>query len=187
MRGVLASLFLLAAGARAQPPAFVSIPPAADDRLRFGEALPEFEAKDIGGRTWRLDDLRGKFTLIYLWHTFEARGVDAHDRRALSSVHGLPELPEVERFYRMSRTAGNIQVLTFCRDYDYTHAPEYMKEKGHTFPVIADWGLARRLFSGLDGVARQAVVSPDGRLSYPAGSWSLGRLLYEIEKVAGRN
>jgi peroxiredoxin len=108
--------------------------------------FPEFEAKDISGRTWRLEDLRGKFTVIYFWHTFEARKADTLDPQARQRVQALPDLPEVQRFYDKVRTAKNLQVLTFCSDYDYTHAPAYMKEKQYTFPVIADWVLIEKLF-----------------------------------------
>ena len=47
---------------------FLSIPPE-HEGLRFEVQVPPFEAKDIAGRTWRLEDLRGKLTLIYVWNT----------------------------------------------------------------------------------------------------------------------
>ena len=55
---------------------FLSIPPTASDELRFGAHLPRFEAKDISGRTWRFEDLLGKFTVVYIWNTFIASAVD---------------------------------------------------------------------------------------------------------------
>src|ERR1700687_4484826 len=96
---------------------FLSIP-AVSDALRFGMQLPEFEAKDIRGRTWRSEDLRAKFTLIYIWHTFWARDADTHPR----ANPNLLNLPELQRFYDKVRNAKNIQVLAFCWDYDYMHA-----------------------------------------------------------------
>src|SRR5260370_36961382 len=77
---------------------FLSIPPASEG-LRFETQLPPFEAKDIAGRTWRLEDLRGKLTLIYIWYTFEARAIDAHNARVREVIPGLSNLPEVQRFY----------------------------------------------------------------------------------------
>jgi len=170
-----------------QPPVFVSIPPAASDELRFGAPLPPFEAKDIAGKTWRSDDLRGKFTLIYIWGTAEARAVDNHPHaREIVTIAGLPDLPELQRFYDRVKTAKKIQVLTFCRDYDYTHAPEYMTTRQYTFPVIADWVLMKKLFPDA-GPSRHWLVNPEGRLSEPFRSWTFGRLLFEFERVAGRN
>ncbi len=51
------------------PSPFLSVPQPVSDSLRFVDLLPPFEAKDIKGRTWHSEDLRGKFTLIYIWHT----------------------------------------------------------------------------------------------------------------------
>jgi hypothetical protein len=164
---------------------FLSIPPVSEG-LRFEAQLPPFEAKDIAGRTWRLEDLRGKLTLIYIWYTFEARGVDAHEASVREVIHGLSDLPEVQRFYNEVRHTKNIQVLTFCRDYDYTHASEYMKEKKYFFPVIADWMLIKKLFPNAGGSPPYWVVDPEGRLSDPLHSWSFGRALYEIELAGSR-
>jgi len=161
---------------------FLPVSPVRED-LRFEAQLPAFEAKDIAGRTWRLDDLRAKFTLIYIWHTFEARAVDAHDPR-LREILGLSNLPEVQRFYDKVKGSKSIQVLTFCRDYDYTHAPEYIKARGYSFPVIADWTLIQKLFGKAAGNPPYLVVDPAGRLSNPSRSWSLGRVLYEIEAIS---
>jgi hypothetical protein len=63
-RGSVAFAQQASSPATKPPSAFLAIPPAVSDSLHFGTQLPEFEAKDIDGRTWRLDDLRGKFTLI---------------------------------------------------------------------------------------------------------------------------
>ncbi len=112
---------------------FAAIPPAPVDTLRFDRVLPDIDVKDVQGRIWRLQDFRGKFTLVYLWHTFEARAVDAHSGRGhdqLVREMGLPDLKEVQRFHDRAKDTGKLQVLTFCRDYDYTHAPEYMRQAG---------------------------------------------------------
>jgi hypothetical protein len=161
---------------------FLSIPPVSY-ALRFGAQLPEFEAKDISGRTWRSEDLRGKFTLIYIWHTFWARDADAHPR----ATRGLLDLPELQRFYDKVKNAKNIQVLAFCKDYDYTHAPDYMKHTSYTFPVIADWVLIKKLFPEAEGRPPYWLVNPEGRLSYPSRSWSFGGFLYEVERAAAQN
>jgi hypothetical protein len=158
---------------------FLSIPPAVSDGLRFGTQLPEFEAKDINGRTWRFEDLRDKFTLIYIWHTFDAR---------VQGVSGLPadrDLAELQRFYDKVRNVKNIQVLTFCMDYDYMHAHDYMNQKKYTFPVVADRVLINKLFPETGPGAK--IVNPEGRLSYPFRFWSFGRLLFEVEGAVARN
>jgi hypothetical protein len=163
---------------------FLSIPERSEG-IRFDAQIPPFEAKDIAGRTWRLEDLRGKFTLIYIWNTFEARAVDAH-HGIREVIHGLSDLPEVQRFHDRTRRTKNIQVLTFCRDYDYTHASEYVKEKGYSFPVIADWVLIQKLFPQAGADPPYWVVDRNAQLSFPVRAWSLGRVLYEIERASSR-
>ena len=61
-----------------------------------------------------------------------------------------------------------------------------MQQKKYTFPVIADWVLIRKLFAQAEP-HRQALIDPEGRLSYPIRSWSLGRFLFEIERLAAGN
>jgi len=179
----LLSLFVAAAALAQQPTSpFLSIAPAASDSLQFGALLPEFEAKDRQGRTWRSEDLRGKFTLIYIWGASLAQATDTLHRNGRGTLHGLPDIPELQRFYDEVRNAKNIQVLTFCDDYDCTHAHDYMKQSAHTFPVIADWTLVKKLFPGVS--TEYCVINPEGRLSYPFRSWTLGRVLFEVERAA---
>jgi hypothetical protein len=196
MRSSAKFLLVLALGvAQAQEPSrppdavtFAAIPPAADDSLRFDRDLPDIEVKDVQGRVWRPQDFRGKYTLVYLWHTFEARAVDTHNRRdqQLMRELGFPDLREVQRFHDKAKDTGKLQVLTFCRDYDYTHAPEYMRQAGFEFPVVADWKLIDS-FLGPDGRSfRYAVIGPEGKLSAPFRSWTLGRVLFELEATAAK-
>ena len=184
---LLLMMALLGAGVASAQSPFSSIPPARTDALRFGAELPAFEVKDIAGRTWRLDDLLGKHTLLYVWHTFPARTSHQFDRRSkeVAGVH-FPDLREVERVYREVKRSKDIQVLTLCTDYDYTHAPEYMKEMPYTFPVIADWVLIRKLLPEAGGHGMFWVVNPEGRLSEQFRSWSFTRLFWEVQRaVAG--
>ncbi|MBC7924401.1 MAG: TlpA family protein disulfide reductase [Bryobacteraceae bacterium] len=173
---------------------FIAVPrPPADQKLEFGPVLPEFEAKDVGGRTWTNESLRGKITVLYLWHTFQF-GVPGPVSR---------DLPQLQRFYEKVKDTNSVQVLAFCTDYDYTHAKEFMAKNNFTFPVIADWTLPAKFFPKDDcrwgcsaGVptatghsipiaSRQWLVNAEGRLANPALSWDLDRLLLEVERIAG--
>jgi hypothetical protein len=60
-----------------------------------------------------------------------------------------------------------------------------MKEKKYSFPVIADWVLIKKLFPG-GANQPYSVIDRDTRLSHPPRSWSLGHVLYEIERDAPR-
>ena len=178
------AVLLLAAGVSWAQSPFEAVPAAQEDALRFGAKLPAFEVKDIDGRTWTLEDLRGKYTLLYVWHTFAARWSDRFQPGTREILHGLPDLREVEQVYQEAKKSGGIQALTFCTDYDYTHAPEYLKETPYSFPVIADWTLIRKLVPEASGHGTHWVVSPGGRLSQPFRSWSFTRVLWEVRRLA---
>jgi peroxiredoxin len=166
---------------------FLSIPPTAPDELRFGAQLVEFEAKDVSGRTWRSEDLRGKFTVIYIWNTFIARAMDKLPKYASGSIPNVLDLAELQRFRDRAKRAKNIQVLTFCNDYDYMHAHDYMNEKKYDFPVIADWVLTKKLFTTREGhFPEWWLVNPEGRLSNPIRHWGFGQFLFEVERAVAR-
>jgi hypothetical protein len=169
--------------------AFTAIPPAATDSLRFDRDLPDVEIKDVQGRVWRPEDFRGKFTLVYVFDTFGAHAVDAHSGRGhdqLLRQVGFPNLREVQRFYDRAKGTSKLQVLTFCSDYDHTHAPAYMRQAGYSFPVVAEWKLIDKVLGSDVRSSRYAVIGPNGKLSAPFQSWSLGRLLFELEAIAAR-
>jgi peroxiredoxin len=154
---------------------FLSIAPASGDTLRFDEKLADFETRDIDGRVWRSSDLMGKFTVVDLW----------------VANYGMAnaEHPGLQRFYEQVRANhANIQVLTFCLDLDYAHAPAYMHARHYTFPVIADWRVGTKLFGSgggiLGGVPQQRVIDREGRLADPFRAWSFGRVLFEVERAA---
>jgi hypothetical protein len=177
-----AAVFFVALAALAQQGPFSDVPAATSDALQFGAPLPDFEVKDIRGRTWRLADLKGKYTLVHLWGTPAARAKDKVPA-PVGVFRMLPDLAEIQRIHDEVKAAGGVQVLTFCIDYDYTHAPEYMKGRPYDFPVIADFQVARKLFAG---TGWYLVVDPEGRLSQPFRSWSFGRVALEVQRVAGR-
>ena len=177
-----------------QPP-FVSVEPASTDALRFEGHLPGFEAKDTNGKVWRSADLLGKLTVVDIWGS---RGPNEEHK-------------ELQRFYEKVRNSEKIQVLTFCIDYDYTHAADYMKQKNYSFAVIADWELTRKLFGRPGNLSRnlrwpgwerdpmpepdrrpwhfpqQWVINEDGRLSARFAHWTLNRILAEVEARAAAN
>ena len=166
------ALCLVAVAAMAEQGSFSNVPEAASDALQFGAALPEFEAKDIAGRTWRLADLKGKYTLVHLWDTGTAR---AKERVAapVGVFRMLPNLAEIQRVHEEVKPSGRVQVLTFCMDYDYTHAPEFMKGKPYDFPVFNDFLLPRKLFGRVSGT--YFVSTPRGGCRTDSGHGVLRR------------
>src|SRR5581483_10893746 len=190
MAGRLAWLLLAAAVAGAQPSPLLTIEPNTPDTLRFEAPLPDFAARDTTGKLWRSADLTGKLTVVDIWR---------------SQGGPNPEHEELQRFYDEVRNRKNLQVLTFCVDYDYTHAAAYMQQRNYTFPVIADWEVARKLFGKPGNLARAFqwpgwenepaptadrrpwrfpqvwVINAEGRLSARFAYWTLSQILTEVE------
>jgi len=141
--------------------------------LRFVEALPDFSAKDLAGRTWQLKDLRGKVTFINFWATWcgPCRG----EHVELQALHG--RLKERENF----------QILTLSVDEESATVASYIKEKGYTFPVIRSAELADKLFP-YAGLPSNVLVNPEGRRTsmYPfiGGTEGLTRVIADMEKAA---
>lgn len=144
--------------------------PTASDTLAFRNAVPDFEARDLIGRTWRSADLRGKLTVVQLWATW--------------CLPCRQEHPALQDFFNEARRMNNVQVLTFSGDADPSRVLSYMKEKGYTFPVIVDRDLEVSLFPLEGGIPKTWVIGPDGRRSDPFKAWTFGRVLLEVEKLA---
>ena len=189
---ILTLLFVSLAAAQQSP--FAAVPPVADGTLRFTGQMPPFEAKDIAGKTWRSQDLRGRFTLVYIWSTQEGRMQDRVDAADVRGIFHFLDLSELQRFYDKVKDNPHLQVVTFCRDYesgDSAHARDYMRQHGYTFPVITDYISVAHVRLGIedqfpsDWSSGAWLVNPAGQLSYRVRGWTFGRLLFEAERAAG--
>jgi peroxiredoxin len=150
---------------------FQIIRPAASDTdmLAFRNPVLNFEVRDLSGRTWRSADLQGKLTVIQIWGTF--------------CLPCRQEHPALQDFFNKTRSMHNVQVLSFSVDGDRSRVLSYMKDKGFTFPVIMDRELEVRLFPE-GGLPETWVIGPDGRRADRFQSWTFGRVLLEVEKIA---
>ena len=117
-----------------------------------GEATiaPEFELRDLEGRTVRLSDFRGKAVVIDFWATW--------------CPPCLFQVPELNAFWKKHRDAGDVVVLGVAVDVE--GAPvvgPWVAEQGVEYTIVlGDEGLARRF--GAQGFPTLALVAPDGRL-----------------------
>ena len=64
---VVAAALLAAAAAAAAPPDFAAMQV---QRIEPSKPAPAFELPDLGGRTQRLSDLRGKVVMLFFWATW---------------------------------------------------------------------------------------------------------------------
>jgi peroxiredoxin len=162
-----------AAVTRNSPFQAIQAPVVAEDTISFSIPVPDFEARDLRGRTWRSADLHGKLTIVQIWGTY--------------CLPCRQEHPALQDFFGKERSLKNVQVLTFSLDDDPNRVQAYMKEKGYTFPVIVDRNLEPKLFPSVGTLPKSWVIGPNGYRADPFNSWTFGRVLMEVEKMAKAN
>ena len=141
--------------------------------VAFSQMLPDFSAEDLGGRTWRLRDLKGKATIINFWATWcgPCRG----------------ELPDIQKLHERLKDRKDAQVLTISVDDTPALAAAYAKEKKYTFAVIHAPALADKLFP-YAGLPTTFLVNGKGQRTslYGFGSDEEGlrRVLADLEEAA---
>ena len=86
--------------------------------------LPAFELADLEGRMWTNKDFDGKATIVYLWASW-----CAPCWQNLGTIQTLSERVKARR---------DVQVVTLSVDEDRGKLTGFMKQKGYTFPVLAN-------------------------------------------------
>jgi peroxiredoxin len=115
--------------------------------LVFSRAIPDFSAKDLGDRTWRLIDLRGRATLVNYWATWCGPCRAEHS--------------EIQKLHGRLKGREDAQVLTISVDDTPALARQYVNGKGYTFPVIHSPAGGQAL--SLSGIAHELPGKQQGR------------------------
>jgi thiol-disulfide isomerase/thioredoxin len=137
-------------------------------------ALPQFAAKDLAGRTWTLEDLKGKMTFVNFWATW------CGPCRA--------EHPAVQKLFDALAGNAKAQVLTISVDENVAAMRAYLAQTKYTFPVIQSQELADKLMPYVGLPTNLLVNEVCWRTPmYPFGgdAGSLDRVLKECKR-AGR-
>lgn len=167
-----AAALLAQQGTTVENSPFQTVPPApvVSDSLTFSTIVPIFEATDLNGKVWRSSDFRDKVTLVSIW-----------------GVYCLPcraEQPALQDFFNTIHSTNKVQVITFCLDTQPNRVLSYMRKQGYTFPVIVSNDVETKLFPIAGGIPKTFVIGPNGRRTEPFKSWTFGRILLEVDKIA---
>jgi hypothetical protein len=111
--------------------------------------VPEFEAKDLSGKSWSIADLQGKVTYILLWRTGCGGSCD--------SILG-----GVQKLYDNWKNRIDRAVLTISQDENPAIAASIMKDGGYSFPVICSLGISEKFIPG-GGWPQEVLIDPQGR------------------------
>ncbi len=119
------------------------------------EALPDFTAVDLEGRTWRLSDLKGRPVAINFWATW--------------CPPCREELPELQRLAQKYEQDGLV-VLLVNVDEPEAVVSDYLQEQGIELPCVLDRGELVRQFR-VTGLPTTVLVTPEGTLGGRILGW----------------
>jgi thiol-disulfide isomerase/thioredoxin len=124
------------------------------------KALPDFALSDLSGKTWRLNDLKGKVLLINVWATWCGPCRE--------------ELPRLEQLYEQLHGRSDIQVLALDIDEDVGQVAPYVKDKKYTFPVIPAYALVNDALDWYVPIPQNWIIDSNGK-------WLLTQFGYDAE------
>ncbi|MFH1725707.1 MAG: TlpA disulfide reductase family protein [Elusimicrobiota bacterium] len=116
---------------------------------RLPERAPNFELKDLSGKTVRLSDFQGKVTLLDFWATY---CLPCHE-----------SIPAFQRMYERYRADG-LEVVGISVDAYAEHVPEFVKERGMAYTVLLDSDETAMEAYGIRGLPETFLIDRDGRL-----------------------
>jgi AhpC/TSA family len=134
--------------------------------------IPEFEAKDLSGKTWSIADLQGKVTYVLLWRTGCGGSCD-------------PILGGVQQLYERWKNRIDRAVLTISQDENPAIAASIMKDAGYSFPVICSVGISEKFVPG-GGWPQEALIDPQGRRLQRRPPRASGETIGEIDEMADK-
>ena len=119
--------------------------------LKVGEAPPDFQLKDLNGKTWTLAELRGKPVIINFWATWCAPCKF--------------EMPLLEAAYKKYKDQGLVVLAVDIKtDNGEAAVRKYVQDMGLTFPIPVDsTGDAERNYR-VRAYPTTYFVSRDGKL-----------------------
>ncbi len=142
----------------------------------LNKPLADFRVADIQGKTWRLQDFKGKVTFVNLWATW--------------CVPCREELPYVQRLYDQLRDSGGMAVITLNMDENTGLIEPFMKEHNFTFPALPAFEYVRG--QGLNsGLPSTWIVGTDGtileqRVGAGLSDHWLDDMVAQMQKASGK-
>ena len=117
----------------------------ADDEAR---QRADFTLTDLNGKSWTLQDLKGKVVLLNFWATW--------------CPPCRKEMPDLEALYQRFGSQG--LVIFGIDDEDAPTVQPFITQHGITYPVLLDPGRKVNTLFQVDGIPKTFVYGRDGKL-----------------------
>jgi peroxiredoxin len=108
----------------------------------------DFRLTDLNGKSWTLQDLRGKVVLLNFWATW--------------CPPCRKEMPDLETLYRRFESQGF--VILGISDDDPDKVRGFVQKQGTTYPVLLDPGSKVNQLLHINGIPKTFVYDRDGKI-----------------------
>jgi peroxiredoxin len=118
--------------------------------LNAGDKAPLFSLKDMNGKNWSLDELKGKVVLVNFWASW--------------CPPCRVEMPSMQNLLLKMKNNKDFIILTILYSDDPTTALKYMKENKLTLTVLLNKSLTVSKMFGVTGVPETYIIDKKGIL-----------------------
>jgi len=131
-------------------------------------AAADFTLTDMGGKTWKLSDLKGKVVVVNFWATW--------------CPPCRKEMPDLEAIYQKYKDQG--LVILGISDEEDDVVKKFMGEHSYTYPILLDHGSAHKTYQ-IEGIPKNFVYDREGKMvAQSIDMRTMGQFM-EMLKAAG--
>ena len=136
------------------------------------KAAPQFELKDMDGKTVRLSDYKGKVVLLDFWATW--------------CGPCKIEIPWLKEFQRKYRDRGFEIIGVAMDDEGWQVVKPFAAELGINYRIVMGDDATAQLYGGVDALPTTFVIDREGKIAVVhVGLTSKGEIEHGIEEVLG--
>ncbi len=108
-----------------------------------------FTATDLNGKSWTLQDLKGKVVLVNFWATW--------------CPPCQKEMPDLEALYNQYKDQGFV-IIAFSEDDEINKVAPFIAERKITYPILLDPGQKIGNQFQVNGIPKSFLYDRDGKL-----------------------
>jgi peroxiredoxin len=128
-----------------------------------------FTLTDLNGKSWTLQDLKGKVVLLNFWATW--------------CPPCRKEMPDLESIYKQFEAQG--LVILGVSDDDADKVREFIQKQGTSYPILLDPGSKVNHLLHIEGIPKTFVYDREGRIVAQSIDMRTKGQLLGMLKVAG--